>query len=72
MVWSKSGGIPPVQKSAYDQNYDLKKTGDFQLFSCRLGIELISGDGDLGLKKLGIWGFGAKNGGDLVPPCHRH
>ena len=55
MVWSKRGGIPTVQKSAYDQNYDFLKTGDFQLFSCRLGIELISGDGDMGLKKMGIW-----------------
>ena len=47
--------IPPVQKYTYDQNYGFLKTGDFQLFSCRLGIELISGDGDMGLKKMGIW-----------------
>ena len=42
-----------------------KKTGDFHFFSCRLRIELNSGDGDIELKNLRIWGFGAKKPGDL-------
>ena len=52
--------------SSYTAYYGVfKKPVDFQLCCCRLGIEPISVDEDLELKKLRIWGFGAKKAGDL-------
>ena len=52
--------------SSYTAYYGVfKKPVDFQLFCCRLGIEPISVDEDLELKKLRIWGFRAKKAGDM-------
>ena len=51
--------------SSYTAYYGVfKKTVDFQLFCCRLGIEPFSVDEDLELKKLRIWGFRTNKAGE--------